>query len=61
MLRAKIFYVLILIIVPISVFAQDMINNLEKILLRNVTVIDQSGKTDDLVVSILIEQQELHG
>lgn len=36
-----------------------MINNLEKILIRNVTVIDQSGRTDDLVVSILIQNHEL--
>jgi len=59
MLRTKILAVLILIIVSTSIFAQDMINNLEKILIRNVTVIDQSGRTDDLVVSILIEQKEL--
>jgi len=59
MLRTKIFPVLILIIVSTSVFAQDVINKFEKILLRNVTVIDQSGRTDDLVVSILIQNHEL--
>ena len=59
MLRTKILSFLILIILPISVFAQDMINNLEKILIRNVTVIDQSGRTEDLVVSILIQNHEL--
>lgn len=59
MLRTKILSVLILIIVSTSIFAQDMINNFEKIMIRNVTVIDQSQQTEDLVVTILIEQNIL--
>ncbi|MCW8803102.1 MAG: hypothetical protein OQK57_01795, partial [Ignavibacteriaceae bacterium] len=48
-----------MIIAPIFGFAQDMINNFESILIRNVTVIDQAGESEDLVVSILIKQKEL--
>jgi len=59
MQKTKIIYTIILIIAPIFGFAQDMINNFESILIRNVTVIDQAGESEDLVVSILIKQKEL--
>ncbi len=59
MLKTIIICTVILIMAPIFGFAQDMINNFEKILIRNVTVIDQSQQTEDMVVSILIEQKEL--
>ena len=39
--------------------AQVMINDLEKILIRNVTVIDLGRETEDVVVSILIKQKKL--
>jgi hypothetical protein len=44
---------------PLFGFAQDILNDFEKILIRNVTVIDQDGESEDVVVSILIEQKEL--
>ena len=59
MLRIILLCTAILIVAPIFVFAQDMINNFEKILIRNVTVIDQTKRTEDVVVSILIEQKKL--
>ena len=59
MLKTIITCTVILIMAPIFGFAQDMINNFEKILIRNVTVIDQSQQTEDMVVSILIEQKKL--
>jgi len=49
----------ILILIPPSGFAQDILNDVEKILIRNVTVIDQAGESEDVVVSILIEQKEI--
>jgi len=49
----------ILILIPPSGFAQDILNDAEKILIRNVTVIDQAKATEDVVVSILIEQKEI--
>ena len=46
-------------ILPIVGMAQEMINDLESILIRNVVVIDQSKKTEDIVVNILIKQKKL--
>jgi hypothetical protein len=38
---------------------QDLINEMQKIMIRNVTVIDQAGDSKDVVVSILIDQKKL--
>ncbi|MDX5584295.1 MAG: porin, partial [Aureibaculum sp.] len=46
-------------LVPFLGITQDMINDMQKIMIRNVTVIDQTGKTEDVVVSILIDQKKL--
>ena len=59
MLKTKIICTAILIMFPLFGFAQDILKDFEKILIRNVTVIDQSQQTEDVVVSILIEQKEL--
>jgi dihydroorotase-like cyclic amidohydrolase len=44
---------------PLFGFAQDILKDFEQILIRNVTVIDQDGESEDVVVSILIEQKIL--
>src|SRR5210317_385770 len=59
MLKAKLLCTAILILAPVLGLAQDILNDAEKILIRNVTVIDQDGESEDVVVSILIEQKEL--
>lgn len=59
MLKAKLFYTAVLMLVPFFGITQDVINTMQKIMIRNVTVIDQSGKTEDVVVSILIKQKKL--
>ena len=46
-------------ILPFLGMSQDMINDMDKIMIRNVTVIDQSGKNADVVVSVLIEKKKL--
>ncbi|MGB5480774.1 MAG: hypothetical protein WBM91_06835, partial [Eudoraea sp.] len=60
MLKTKFLYAAILIMVPFFGITQDMINDLENILIRNVTVIDQERKSEDVVVSILIKQGKLN-
>ena len=59
MKRFRIICTVILIMFPLFGFAQDILKDFEKILIRNVTVIDQAGESEDVVVSILIEQKEL--
>ena len=59
MFKTNILCTVILIMFPILGFAQDILKDFEKILIRNVTVIDQAGESEDLVVSILIKQKEL--
>ena len=59
MLKTKLFYTAVLMMVPFFGITQDLINDMQKIMIRNVTVIDQSGKTEDVVVSILIKQKKL--
>jgi len=59
MIKLKTFFMVILMVLPIFTIAQEMLNDMEKILIRNVIVINQSGKTEDVVVSILIKQKEL--
>ena len=59
MLNTKIICTAVLIIFPLFGFAQDVLKDFEKILIRNVTVIDQAGESEDMIVSILIEQKEL--
>ncbi len=59
MIQLKFLCTVILIVLPIFGMAQDMINDMQKIMIRNITVIDQSGKTEDVIVSILIKQKKL--
>ena len=44
---------------PLFGFAQEMINDMQKILIRNVTLIDRTGTTEGMQVSILIKQKKL--
>lgn len=59
MLKTKFLYTAILLMIPILGVAQDMISDMQNILIRNITVIDLSGETKDVVVSILIEEKKL--
>lgn len=59
MLKTKFLYTAILMMIPILGVAQDMISDMQNILIRNITVIDLSGETKDVVVSILIEKKKL--
>ena len=59
MLRTKFLYTAILLMIPFLGITQDMINDMQKIMIRNVTVIDQAGNAEDVVVSILIDQKKL--
>jgi len=59
MVKTKFLYTAILMMIPFFGITQDMINDMQKIMIRNVTVIDQAGKTGDVVVSILIDQKKL--
>ncbi|MCD4736728.1 MAG: hypothetical protein K8R53_11840 [Bacteroidales bacterium] len=59
MLKTRFLYTAILMMIPFLGMSQDMINDMQKIIIRNVTVIDQSGKSKDAVVSILIDQKKL--
>ena len=59
MLKTKFLYIAILMMIPFLGMSQDMINEMQKIMIRNVTVIDQAGNTKDAVVSILIDQKKL--
>ena len=59
MLKTKILFIVVLILVPFLGFAQDIIKDFERILIRNVTVIDQTNESEDVVVSILIDNKIL--
>ena len=59
MLKTKFLYTAILMMIPFFGITQDMINDMQKIMIRNVTVIDQAGNTKDVVVSMLIDQKKL--
>ena len=59
MLKLKFFCTTLLIVLPILGISQDVINDMQNIMIRNVTVIDQTGKTEDVVVNILIKQKKL--
>jgi phosphate-selective porin OprO/OprP len=59
MIKIKTFIIAILMIVPVIGMSQNMINEMNKIMIRNVTVIDQSGETEDIAVSILMEEKKL--
>ena len=60
MSSTKYFCVTVLLLIPFFGITQDVINDLENILIRNVTVIDQERKSEDVVVSILIKQGKLN-
>ncbi|MDX2503078.1 MAG: porin [Gammaproteobacteria bacterium] len=59
MIKTKFLNIAILMMIPFLAMSQDRINEMQKIIIRNVTVIDQTGKTGDVVVSILIDQKKL--
>ena len=59
MLKTKFLYTAILMMIPFLGITHDMINEMQKIMIRNVTVIDQAGSSKDVVVSILIDQKKL--
>ena len=59
MLKSKILCTAILILVPLLGISQDIMVDMQNILIRNVTVIDQTKSTEDLVVSILIKNRKL--
>ena len=52
-------YAVILMMIPFLGITQDLINDMQNIMIRNVTVIDQTGKKEDVVVSLLIKQKKL--
>jgi len=60
MLKTKFLYTVILMMLPLLGMSQEKTNDVEKILIRNVTVIDQSGKIEDIVVNVLIKQKKLN-
>lgn len=59
MLKIKRMYIIILMLIPFFGMTQDMINDKQNIMIRNVTVIDQSSATEDIVVNILIKDKKL--
>ena len=58
-IKTKFLYTAILMMIPFLGMSQDLINDMQKIMIRNVTVIDQTGKTEDVVISMLIDQKKL--
>ncbi|MGB5358594.1 MAG: porin [Eudoraea sp.] len=60
MIRPKFLFITMLMMLPFFGITQDAIIDLENILIRNVTVIDQERKSEDVVVSILIKQGKLN-
>jgi hypothetical protein len=59
MLKTKFLYTALLIMAPFWGISQGVINDLQNILIRNVTVIDQTGKAEDLLVELLLKQGKL--
>ena len=59
MLKTKFLYTAILMMLPFIGVTQDLISDMQNILIRNITVIDLSGETEDVVVSILVKQKKL--
>ena len=58
-MNLKFHYTVILLILPFLVNSQVMINSMQKIMIRNVVVIDPSSDSEDVAVSILIENKKL--
>ena len=59
MLKTKNLCTVILLMAPYLGITQDLISDMQNILIRNITVIDLSGETEDVVVSILVKQKKL--
>ena len=59
MIKTKIFFMAILMLVPILGMTQEMTSDMAKIIIQNVTVIDQTGKTDDVIVNIFVKNKIL--
>ena len=55
----RLLFTFILIMLTFCTHAQDPLSSAEAILVRNVTVMDQSGNTEDVAVSILIRNKKL--
>ena len=52
MIKIKSFIIAILMILPFFGIAQDLIYDMDKIMIHNVTVIDQNNETEDISVII---------
>jgi len=59
MIKTKTFITAILMILSFWGMSQDEISDMQKIIIRNVTVIDQSGKSEDVVINILMKGKKL--
>lgn len=59
MLKTTFLFSIILTLISFIGISQGSINEMQKILIRNVTVIHQSGNTEDVLVNILIDQKNL--
>jgi len=59
MIKIKSFIIAILMILPFFGIAQDLINDMETVMIHNVTVIDQNNETEDISVTILIKNKKL--
>jgi len=59
MIKIKSFIIAILMILPFFGIAQDLINDMETVMIHNVTVIDQNKETKDISVTILIKKKKL--
>ena len=58
-LKLKTICTVVLMMIPFLGNTQDINVDIKDILIRNVTMIDQSGKTGDVVVNILIKKKKL--
>ena len=59
MIKIKSFIIAALMILPFFGIAQDLINDMETVMIHNVTVIDQNKETEDISVTILIKNKKL--
>lgn len=59
MIKIKLLVIAILMILPFFGIAQDLINDMETVMIHNVTVIDQNKETEDIIVTILIKKKKL--
>ncbi len=55
----RLLFTAVLLMFTVWGHAQNLLNDFDRILIRNVTVIDQTGKTGDVVVNILMKGMKL--